>query len=333
MRFGYFLSAEECTATELLEQARQAEDAGFDALWISDHFHPWNDEQGQSPFVWAVIGALSQVTSLPVTTAVTCPTVRIHPAVIAQAAATAATMMPGRLTLGLGSGEALNEHILGGRWPSAGVRLAQLEEAVDIIRALWTGEFVYHRGDHYTVEDARIYSLPTQLPSIYISGFGPRSAALAGRIGDGYISTKPDAALIEAFRDGGGAGKPMQAGTKVCWSRDREAAIDAAHRLWRTEGLPGELTQVLPSPRHFEQASTLVTREMTAASTAFGNDPEEHIEAIRPYAEAGFDDIYISQMGAGSPGTEAAGFFDFYRDLVLPALRERYGAGRSAVGA
>jgi G6PDH family F420-dependent oxidoreductase len=328
MRLGYFLSTEECTASELLDQARRAEDAGFEALWISDHFHPWNDEQGQSPFVWSVIGALSQVTSLPVTTAVTCPIARIHPAVIAQAAATAATMMPGRFTLGLGTGEALNEHILGQGWPSAGMRLAQLEEAIEVIRALWTGEFVYHRGEHYTVEDARLYTLPAELPPIYLSGFGPHSAALAGRIGDGFISTKPDAALVEAFRQGGGEGKPMQGGTKVCWSRDRETAIDAAHRLWRNEGLPGELAQVLPSPRHFEQASTLVTREMTAASTAFGDDPDEHIDAIKPYAEAGFDEVYISQMGAAAPGTEAAGFFEFYRDRVLPALRDLPVGGR-----
>lgn len=322
MRIGYFLSSEECTPDQLLEQAKMAEAAGFQALWISDHFHPWNEAQGHSPFVWSVLGALSQVTSLPITTAVTCPTTRIHPAVIAQAAATVATMMPGRFTLGVGTGEALNEHILGDRWPTADVRRSQLAEAVELIRSMWSGDVARHHGHHYTVEDAKIYTRPAQPPPIYVSGFGPRSAALAGRIGDGYISTKPDPALLKAFRDGGGGSKPAQAGVKVCWSADRDAAIDAAHRLWSTEGLPGELAQTLPSPRHFEQAGTLVTRDMTAQSTALGEDPAEHLAAIRKYIDAGYDEVYISQMGAAEAATSAAGFFDFYKSTVLPSLAE-----------
>src|SRR6476660_1176304 len=157
MRIGYFLSSEEATPADLVKQAKLAEQAGFDALWISDHYHPWNDEQGQSAFVWSVIGALSQVTSLPVTTAVTCPTVRTHPAVIAQAAATAAVMLPGGFRFGVGSGEALNEHITGARWPTADVRLDMLEEAIEVIRELWTGDVVTTRGRHYQVDHARIY--------------------------------------------------------------------------------------------------------------------------------------------------------------------------------
>src|SRR4051812_17874753 len=167
MRFGYFLSCEEYGPQELVAQARAAEEAGFDALWISDHFHPWNDEQGQSPFVWLVIGALSQACSLPVTTAVTCPTVRTHPVIVAQAAATASVMLDGKFALGVGSGEALNEHILGTVWPTADVRLEMLEEAVEIIRALWTGEVVSHRGPHYTVDTARIYTRLEQPPPLY----------------------------------------------------------------------------------------------------------------------------------------------------------------------
>src|SRR5690606_30187208 len=175
MRFGYFLSTEEFTPAELVEQAVLAEQAGFDGLWISDHFHPWNDEQGQSPFVWSVIGAIAQATSLPVTTAVTCPTYRISPVVMAQAAATSAVMLEGRFTFGVGSGEALNEHIHGEPWPTADVRLERLEEAIGLIRQLWTGEVVTHYGKHYTCDTARLYTLPDAPPPIYVSGFGPKA--------------------------------------------------------------------------------------------------------------------------------------------------------------
>ena len=322
MRIGYFLSCEEYTAAQIIEQARQAEAAGFQSLWISDHFHPWNDEQGQSPMVWSMIGALSQVTTLPITTAVTCPTVRIHPAIIAQAAATSATLCPGGFNLGIGSGEALNEHITGSRWPNTNERLGMLEESVEVMRELWQGGFVDHRGAHYTVENARLYSVPPTPPPVYVSGFGPKAASLAGRIGDGFISTKPDEESIKVFRDSGGAGKPMQAGYKVCWATDKAVAVSTAHRVWANEGLPGELAQTLSSPRHFEQASQLVTEEMIADSITCGDDLDAHIDAFRPYAEAGFDDIHISQIGADRAGTEGSGFFDFYASKVLPRLRE-----------
>lgn len=320
MRIGYFLSCEEYRPADLLEQAVLAERTGFDALWISDHYHPWNDEQGESPFVWSMIGALSQVTSLPVTTAVTCPTVRIHPAIVAQAAATSAVLLDGKFTLGLGSGEALNEHVTGQRWASIDTRLDMLEEAVSVIRELWSGDFVTHHGPHYGVEHARVYTLPSTPPPIYLSGFGAKSAALAGRIADGYMSTTPDPETVEAFRSNGGGGKPMQAGYKVCWGMDDNVAVQTAHRLWANSGLPGELSQILPSPKHFEQASQLVTAEMTKESIAYGGDISRHVEAFRPYADAGFDEVYISQMGGREPATSAEGFFAFYRD-VLPELR------------
>ena len=192
MRIGYFLSCEEYTPAELVEQAKAAADAGFEALWISDHFHPWNNEQGNSPFVWSVIGAISQVCDLPVTTAVTCPMVRTHPAIIAQAAATSGEMLGGKFILGVGSGEALNEHVLGDAWPSADVRLEMLEESVELMRMLWTGEVVTTEGKHYKVDHARIYNLPETPPEVYISGFGPKATDLAAKIGDGYINVAPD---------------------------------------------------------------------------------------------------------------------------------------------
>ena len=322
MRFGYFLSCEEYTPAQLVEQAVLAERAGFEALWISDHFHPWNDEQGQSPFVWSVIGALSQVCGLPVTTAVTCPTVRTHPAVIAQAAATSAVLHGGRFVLGVGSGEALNEHILGTPWPSAEVRLEMLEEAVEVMRKLWTGETVNHRGTHYTVDSARIYTLPDEPPQVYVSGFGPQATDLAGRIGDGYITTKPDPDLLQRFRDAGGEGKPTQAGFKVSYADTEDEAVEHAHRLWANSGVPGEAAQVLPSPQHFEQVSALVTKEMTRESVPCGPDVDKHVEAFAPYLEAGYDEIYVANMGP-----HYKPMLQLYAEKVLPAVRSGAAAG------
>jgi G6PDH family F420-dependent oxidoreductase len=321
MRFGYFLSCEEFTPRQLVEQARLAEQAGFEALWISDHYHPWNDNQGQSPFVWSVIGAISEVCDLPVTTAVTCPTVRIHPAVVAQAAATSAVMLDGKFILGIGSGEALNEHILGDAWPTADVRLAMLEEAVMVIRALWTGETVTHSGPFYTVDTARLYTVPAEPPPIYVSGFGPKATQLAAEIGDGYINTAPSHELVSMFKDESG-GKPAQAGFKVCWAGTEDEGVDIAHRLWANAGVPGELAQVLPSPHHFEQVSSLVTKEMTRTSSVCGPDVERHVDAFTPYIEAGYDEIYVSNMGPNYQQMLTA-----YGEKVLPALRSANGSG------
>ncbi|QMU76710.1 LLM class F420-dependent oxidoreductase [Streptacidiphilus sp. PB12-B1b] len=314
--FGFFLSCEEFTPQQLIEQARLAEQAGFTELAISDHFHPWNDAQGSSPFVWSVIGALAQVTDLPVTTLVTCPTVRLHPAVTAQAAATSSVLTDGRFALGVGTGEALNEHILGDRWPEYDVRAEMLEESVEVMRALFTGEQVSHHGRHYTVEDARLYTAPERPVPIHVSGFGPRSARLAGRIGDGFVTMQPDEGLVRTFRESGGGDKPVLGGLKVCWSPDREWAVKTVHRLWPSELLPGELAQVLPTPRHFEQASELVTEEQVAEAIVCGDDAQQHLDAVRQYVDAGFDHVFVGQIGQ-----HYQGFFDFYRDRVLPGLR------------
>ncbi|HEY8455630.1 MAG TPA: LLM class F420-dependent oxidoreductase [Actinopolymorphaceae bacterium] len=317
MRIGYFLSCEEFGPKELVLQAKMAEDAGFDALWISDHFHPWNDEQGESPFVWSVIGAISQVCRLPVTTAVTCPTIRMHPAIVAHAAATAQVMLDGRFILGVGSGEALNEHIVGDRWPSADMRLDMLDEAVAVIRKLFSGDVVNHRGPHYTVENARLYTLPATPPPIYVSAFGPQAARRAAAIGDGFCSTIPDPELLTLFREAGGKGKPAQAGFKVCYDTDVARARATAHRLWANEQLPGELAQILPTPQHFMQASQLVTEQMVGDAVVCGDDIDQHLGAIREYVDAGYDEVYVNQIGPNQ-----AEFFDFYRANVLPRLRD-----------
>jgi G6PDH family F420-dependent oxidoreductase len=314
MRIGYFLSTEEYSPAELVAQAAAAERAGFAGLWISDHFHPWNNEQGNSPLVWSVIGAISQVCDLHVTTAVTCPTVRIHPAIVAQAAGTCAEMLDGRFTLGVGTGEALNESILGGPWPSIDVRLEMLEEAVELIRELWSGDVVTTTGRHYSVDHARIYNVPDTPPAIFMSAFGPRSLEVAARIADGYIGTAPDADLVRRFKDASG-GKPAQAGAKVAFAPTRDEGWEHAHRLWPNAGLPGELAQILPTPEHFEQATELVTMESTRESVVAGNDPEEHLRQVREYADAGYDELYVANMG---PHHQE--MIEFYGKEILPAF-------------
>lgn len=315
-KIGYFLSCEQFGPKELVDQAKRAENAGFDALWISDHFHPWNDEQGQSPFVWGVIGALSEATSLPVSTAVTCPTVRTHPAVIAHASATAAVQLDGRFVLGVGSGEALNEHILGDPWPSVGVRQEMLEEAVQVIRLLHRGDEVSHHGEHYTVQEARIYTRPEAPVPVYVSGFGPQGAELAGRIGDGYVLAMPEAELVKMFRDSGGGDKPVQAGTKVCWDEDADAALKTAHRLWGNEGLGGQTSQILPRPKDFAALMSLVPPETVAESVACGPDPDRHVAQMRQYLDADIDEVYVQQIGP-----DMDGFFAAWEQGVLPELR------------
>jgi len=315
--FGYFLSSEEQSPLELVENAVRAEEAGFETLWVSDHYHPWLDAQGQAPFVWGVLGAIAARTErVRCYTAVTAPTVRIHPAVLAQAAATTQCLFEGRFGFGVGSGEALNEHIFGDAWPSAEVRLEMLEESVDVMRRLWAGDVVRHRGQHYTVDTARLYSLPEQPVPVLVSGFGPKATELAGRIGDGYMNVEPAGDLVELFRSSGGQGKPTHAGLKVCWAQDPAEARATVHRLWPHQAVPGEHMQVLTSPRHFEQISSVVTEEMAVgAAAATGNDVAEFVEGVRPYVEAGFDEVYISQIG---PDQE--GFFRFWERELRPAL-------------
>jgi G6PDH family F420-dependent oxidoreductase len=310
---GVFFSCEELPANAIVAAAGRAEEVGFRKAWISDHFHPWNDEQGESPFVWSVLGAVAHATrEMRWHTAVTCPTVRLHPAIVAHAEAEAPGHHRGHCGRGVGTGEALNEHILGDRWPPAEVRLEMLEEAVEVIRLLWQGGVKDHDGEHYRVENARLYSLPDEPPPIHVSGFGPKAISLAARIGDGYMNVAPDADMLRQYRDEGGRGT-AHGGMKVCWAQDEAEARRTVYRLWPNDGLPGELPQVLPTPRHFEQASELVTEDMVADSTPCGPDPEQHVQAIQAFFDAGYDEVYVSQIG---PDQE--GFLRFYEREVLP---------------
>ena len=313
---GIFLSSEEHPAQRLVDIAVKAEQAGFRDLWISDHFHPWLDTQGESPFVWSVIGAIAAATrEVHVTTAVTCPTVRVHPAIVAQAAATSATLLDGRFALGVGSGEALNEHILGDPWPGIEQRLSMLEESVAVMRLLWEGGVQSFDGEHYIVDRARLYSLPDEPPPVLVSAFGPEAVRVAGRIGEGYINVAPDAELLAGYRDAGGTG-PAQAGTKICWGDDEAQCVKTVHRLWPNEALGGELSQVLPMPAHYAAACEPVTEEMVAEAVPCGPDPDKHAAAIQEFVDAGYDAVYINQIG---PQQDA--FFEFYARDVLPRLR------------
>lgn len=316
MEIGYSLSSEEHEPGALVAHAGRAEEVGFSFALISDHFHPWISRQGHSPFVWTVIGGIAQVTSrLSLGTGVTCPLIRTHPAVIAQAAATAAAMMPGRFFLGVGSGENLNEHVVGTHWPEADVRLEMLEEAVQVIRLLWRGDEVSHRGRHYMVENARIYTRPSEPPPIYVAGSGKKSAGIAGKIGDGYVGTAPNQEAIAAFESAGGRGKPKYGQLTICWAEDERQARKTAFELWPTAGLNGELTQELKLPTHFEQAVKPLKEQDVADKVVCGPRAEAYLEQINQYAEAGYDHIYLHQIG---PDQE--GFFRFFERELKPVL-------------
>jgi len=314
-QFGYFLSAEELTPSEIVRYAQEAEAAGFDRVWVSDHYHPWLQEQGQSPFVWSVLGAIAATTNLQMTTAVTCPTFRIHPAVMAQATATTAAMAPGRFTFGVGSGEALNEHILGDAWPPVSVRQDRLREAIAVIRRLWTGETVTHEGTHFTVHNAQIFSLPETPPDILISGFGPAATELAAQIGDGWITVGGGEDELRGYRDFGGTGR-TQVGMKICWASSEEEAARTAYRVWGHEGYGGQLSQDVPMWQGFEALKERSGPEAMKESVACGPDAEKAAEQVREKAEAGYDEVYVAQMGP-----DQSGGIRFLAEQVLPLLR------------
>ncbi len=315
-KLGYTLSSEEHGPTALVENARRAESVGFDFVSISDHFHPWISQQGNAPFVWSVLGALAEATDdLEVGVGVTCPTVRIHPAIVAQAVATTAAMFDGRFTFGVGTGENLNEHVLGDRWPEHEVRLEMLEEAMTVMEALWDGDTVSHRGTHYTVENARLYTLPAEPPPVVVSAFGPKTARMAAERGDGLWTVGPREAVLEAYEDAGGEG-PTYTQLDVCYAETEDEAIDTVYEHWPNTALPGELSQELPTPAHFEQAAEMVEREDVAeGSTVTSPEPGAHLESIREAIDVGYDHVYVHQIGP-----DQGSFFEFYDEEVLPEL-------------
>ena len=313
---GYKLSSEEHEPHDLVRYAARAEAIGMRFALISDHFHPWIDRQGQSPFVWSILGAIAHsTTSIKVGTGVTCPTIRIHPAIVAQAAATVAVMMPDRFFLGVGTGENLNEHVLGDKWPAVNARLEMLEEAVELMRELWTGKQVSFKGTHYVTENAQLYTRPDKPIDVMVAASGKKSSALAGRIGDGLVGVAPDEETVKTFDALGGSGKPRYAEVQVCWAPVEADARKVAYEWWPNVGIKGQLSQELPLPAHFEQAAEMVAEEDIAKSVSCGPDPEVHVEGIKKFADAGFDHLAVHQIGPNQDG-----FFDFYEKEVLPRL-------------
>jgi coenzyme F420-dependent glucose-6-phosphate dehydrogenase len=314
-KFGLTLSSEEHTPRRLVDLAQLAEEHEFDFVSISDHYHPWVDAQGHSPFVWSVLGGIAERTSeLEVAVGVTCPIMRIHPAILAQATATVGHLLDGRFTWGVGTGEALNEHITGDRWPIAPDRIAMLEEAIDVIRRLWTGDEVTFRGEHYRVENARVYDPPPSPIPIVVSAFGPAAAEMAARTGDG-LWTGGDADIIARWRKAGGDG-PVYSQTTLCWAPTREEAVDLAHRIWPNAGVPGQLSQDLPTPSHFEQAASAVTKDMIADAVPCGPDTGVIVEQIRKAVDAGVDHVYLHQIG-----DDQQGFCKVWSSEIAPEVK------------
>jgi coenzyme F420-dependent glucose-6-phosphate dehydrogenase len=318
VNIGYAISSEEHAPNDIVEHASRAEEIGFPYALISDHFHPWVPKQGHAPFVWGVIGAIAHATrTLRLGTGVTCPMIRIHPAIIAQAAATAACQMPGRFFLGVGTGERLNEHVLGDHWPSHEVRTEMLAEAVEVIRHLWQGGTRSYRGDYYEVENARIYTLPDELPPIAIAAAGPEAAELAGRIGDAFVGTAPEAKNVQAFEKAGGKGKPIYGKVTVCYHESEAEAKKIAHEWWPNGGLKGALSVEVALPEHYEEAVKILTPDDVAKHVVCGPDAQKHVERIDEYVEAGYDHVYVHQVG---PDQES--FFRFYEKEILPRYRD-----------
>ncbi|HEX3055238.1 MAG TPA: TIGR03557 family F420-dependent LLM class oxidoreductase [Gaiellaceae bacterium] len=312
MKLGFALSSEDHPPNELVRQAALAEEAGFDFCMISDHYPPWVDAQGENPFVWSTLGGIAKSTEkIRVGTGVTCPMIRIHPAIVAQAAATVAAMMPGRFFLGVGTGENLNEHVLGDRWPLPDERLEMLEEAVDVMRLLWKGGEQTHRGRHYTVDHARVYTLPDEAIDVYVAAAKPNAAEVAQKIGDGLISTAPDKDVVEAF----GNGKPRIGMMHCAYDKDAKKGLERATKLWPNLALEGPLGQDLATPSDFEEAAAMVDEEDVAESTPHGPDPEPYLELIRKYGHAGFTHVYIHQIGDNQDD-----FAEFAARELMPAV-------------
>lgn len=315
-RFGYKLSSEEQGPGDLVDYARRAEAIGFDFAAVSDHFHPWTSNQGHSPFVWSVLGAIAHATDrIELLTGVTCPTIRTHPAIVAHAAATTAVMLPGRFTLGVGSGENLNEHVTGARWPEVDVRLEMLEEAVGVMRLLWSGGLQSHHGRHYTVENARLYDLPDDPIPVAIAASGKKSRKLAARIGDALVAVAPDPDLARSFADEAGDDKPRYAEVNVCWAADESDARKTVMEWWPVAGFKGQLMQELALPSLFEAGAEMVDEDDAVATVACGPDPEAHVKEIRKFVDAGYDHVWIHQIGP-----DQHGFFDFFEAQLLSRL-------------
>jgi G6PDH family F420-dependent oxidoreductase len=316
--FGYTMMCEQAPADQLVADLQRAEAAGFDFSVISDHYQPWLTSQGHSPYAWAVLGAAAQATEqIPLMTYVTCPILRYHPVVVAQKAATVQTLSKGRFRLGLGAGERLNEHVVGVPWPSVGVRHPMLSEAVEIISALFEGGVVNHRGTYFQADQARLWDPPSERVPIGIAVSGRESCRLAGSKADFMVAVQPEAKIREMYEQAGGTGARVGQ-VAVSYDRDRDAAIERAHDQFRWFGLGWKVMAELPNPNAFEAASAAVTPEEVAESIPCGPDVEVHVQAVKPFLDAGFDEVALVQIGAEGQGA----FIEWAERELLPGLRE-----------
>lgn len=316
MQIGFKLFAEAHTPQEMVRQAVRAEEAGFDFVEISDHYHPWLESHGHSGFAWSILAAIAMRTErVGLATGVTCPTIRYHPAIIAQAAATTALLSDGRFTLGVGSGEQLSEHVTGHPWPVVGVRHAMLREALEIIRLLWSGGYRTYRGTHLSVEDARVFDLPETLPDIVVAAGGPKAARIAGELGDGLFATEPRTDLIDAYTAAGGTGSRW-AEVPLAYAGTVDAALESAHRLFRFGPTGWKIQAELPNVRNFEAATAFVRREDMADAFGAGPDVETHVATAKGFADAGYDRLALI-----SAGPDVEEFFAFYEGELAGRLR------------
>lgn len=312
------MMCEQSGPKDLVTDVVSAESVGFDFAVISDHYFPWLDEMGHSPYAWSVLGAASHATSsIELMTYVTCPIKRYHPTVVAQKAATVALLSDGRFTLGLGAGENLNEHVTGGGWPPVNVRHAMLEEAIAIIRALFGGDYVSFRGRYFEVDSAKLWDAPTEAPPVAVAASGAQSCRLAASHGDALIAVQPDANLVRRFAKEGGSGKRVIGQLPICFDEDRNRAIERAHSLFRWFDGGWKVNTELPGTQAFAAASSHVRPEDVAKSIPCGSDLDEVVEAVRSFTDAGFTDVALVQIG----GDAQKPFLRWAEEQLLPALR------------
>jgi G6PDH family F420-dependent oxidoreductase len=316
--FGYTMMTEQSRPDQLVRDVVAAEAAGFDFSVTSDHFQPWLQEQGHAGYAWSILGAAAHATErIGLMTYVTCPTIRYHPVIVAQKAATLQILSGDRFRLGLGAGENLNEHVVGKRWPAVGVRHEMLSEAVEIISRLFDGEdSVNFRGRHFDVEQSKLWDLPDRRVPIGIAVSGQASCQLAGSSADLMIAVEPKAELGDMFDAAGGAGKPRVGQIAVCYDPDRDTAVARAHQQFRWFGLGWNVNADLPNPESFAAATQFVTAEQVGEQLACGPDVEEHVTKIQPFIDAGFTEIALVQIGA-----EQQPFLKWAETELLPALR------------
>jgi G6PDH family F420-dependent oxidoreductase len=315
MRYGYTLYCEGNSPRSLIDQAVMAEAAGFDFLVISDHYHPWLNEQNNAGYAWSILGAVAHATSrIDLATMVTCPIIRYHPAIVAQAAATVGVISEGRFTLGLGAGENLNEHVVGRDWPPVSVRHKMLDEAIEIIQGLWRGGFFAYEGEYYKVYDARVYDLPDSPIAMFVGASGARSAAVAAR-GGGLCLTKPDTNVVSHYREAGGDVEKVWGQVVTAWNTSKEAGLQDAYRNFRFSLGGWKVQSELPNPVNFTAASAHVKPQDLDEVIPAGPDLRRHLDGIREFTDGG-----VRNLAVAYPGDDFEGFFTFWQEELQPAL-------------